>query len=73
MTQCEMRVFPLTTAQRGIWATQKITPHANLNIAEAVEISGPVDPVVFRRALEQLVAEAEELRVGIIERDGKPQ
>jgi enterobactin synthetase component F len=68
-----MRVFPLTTAQRGIWATQKITPHANLNIAEAVEISGPVDPVVFRRALEQLVAEAEELRVGIIERDGKPQ
>ncbi len=65
--------YPLTTAQRGIWTTQKITPHANLNIAEAVEITGSIDPELFRRALQQVVAEAEELRVGIVERDGRPQ
>lgn len=64
--------FPLTTAQRGIWATQKIAPQANLNIAEAVEISGSIDPELFRRALRQVVAEAEELRVGIVEQDGRP-
>jgi enterobactin synthetase component F len=73
MTQSGENAFPLTTAQRGIWATQKITPHANLNIAEAVEISGPVDPELFRRSLRQVVSEAEELRVGIVERDGRPQ
>jgi enterobactin synthetase component F len=73
MTQSAAKTFPLTTAQRGIWATQKITPHANLNIAEAVEISGPIDPGLFRRALHQVVAEAEELRVGIVEREGRPQ
>jgi enterobactin synthetase component F len=73
MMQCGTSRFPLTTAQRGIWATQKITPQANLNIAEAVEISGPVDPGLFRRALHHVVAEAEELRVSIVERDGRPQ
>lgn len=73
MTQFGENAFPLTTAQRGIWATQKITPHANLNIAEAVEICGPVDPGLFRRSLHQVVSEAEELRVGIVERDGRPQ
>jgi enterobactin synthetase component F len=73
MTPSEATMFQLTTAQRGIWATQKIMPHANLNIAEAVEISGPVIPEIFRRALEQVVAEAEELRVCIAERDGRPQ
>lgn len=73
MEKCGANMFSLTTAQRGIWATQKITPHANLNIAEAVEISGPVAPALFRQALEQLVAEAEELRVGIVERNGLPQ
>lgn len=73
MTQCEENAFPLTTAQRGIWATQKIAPHANLNIAEAVEINGPVDPELFRRSLRQVAAEAEELRTGVVEHDGRPQ
>lgn len=34
--------FPLTVAQRGLWMTQKIAPGAILNIAEAVEICGPI-------------------------------
>jgi len=72
MMQTRGKTFSLTTAQRGIWATQKIAPHANLNIAEAVEIDGAVDPGLFRRALQQLVAEAEELRVGVVEREGRP-
>lgn len=72
MTQFGTTMYPLTTAQRGIWATQKITPHANLNIAEAVEINGAINPELFRRALGQVVSEAEELRVGIVEQDGRP-
>jgi enterobactin synthetase component F len=65
--------FPLTVAQRGLWMTQKITPGAILNIAEAVEICGPIKPEIFRRALHQVVAEAEQLRVCVVEQNGKPQ
>jgi enterobactin synthetase component F len=65
--------FPLTVAQRGLWMTQKITPGANLNIAEAVEICGPIEPGIFRRALHQVVAEAEQLRVCVVEENGKPR
>src|SRR5260370_40564362 len=65
--------FPLTVAQRGLWMTQKITPGAILNIAEAVEICGPVKPEIFRQALHQVVAEAEQLRVSVVEQNGKPR
>jgi enterobactin synthetase component F len=65
--------FPLTTAQRGLWFSQKITPGAILNIAEAVEICGPIQPAAFQRALRQVVAEAEQLRVHIVEQDAKPR
>jgi enterobactin synthetase component F len=63
----------LTTAQRGLWFSQKITPGAILNIAEAVEICGPIKPEIFQRALHQVVAEAEQLRVRVVEQDSKPR
>ena len=43
--------LPLTTAQRGLWVGQKLASvEATLNIAEAVEIHGPIDPTLFQRA-----------------------
>src|SRR6202045_2393018 len=65
--------FPLTVAQRGLWMTQKITPGAILNIAEAVEICGPINSEIFQRALHQVTAEAEQLRVCVVEENGKPR
>lgn len=65
--------FPLTTAQRGLWFTQKISPSANMNIAEAVEIHGKIHPATFARALRQVASEAEQLRVQIIEEDAQPR
>jgi enterobactin synthetase component F len=65
--------FPLTTAQRGLWFSQKITPGAIMNIAEAVEICGPIRPEIFQQALHQVVAEAEQLRVRVIEQDARPR
>jgi enterobactin synthetase component F len=65
--------FPLTIAQRGLWFTQKITPGAIMNIAEAVEICGPIKSKIFQQALRQVVSEAEQLRVRIVEQDGKPR
>ena len=73
MNEYEHNSFPLTTAQRGLWFSQKITPGAIMNIAEAVEICGPIKPEIFQRALRQAVAEAEQLRVSVVEQDAKPR
>jgi enterobactin synthetase component F len=64
--------FALTTAQRGLWFTQRISPRATLNLAEAGEIRGQIQPEIFQRALRQVLREAEQLRVRIIERNGHP-
>lgn len=64
--------FPLTVAQRGLWFSQKMTPRALMNIAEAVEICGKVEPAIFQRALRQIIAETEQFRIRIVEQDGKP-
>jgi enterobactin synthetase component F len=68
----ERKAYPLTSAQRGFYFSQRIAPTANMNLAEAVEICGPITPEIFQRALRQVVVEAEELRIRIIEEDGKP-
>lgn len=58
--------LPLTTAQRGVWmGTLLRTQGGTFNIAEAVEILGPVDPALFRAALVQVAQEAETTRVSI--------
>ncbi|WP_086613026.1 non-ribosomal peptide synthetase [Acetobacter indonesiensis] len=58
--------LPLTTAQRGAWmGTLLRTQGGTFNIAEAVEILGPVDPALFRAALVQVAQEAETTRVSI--------
>jgi enterobactin synthetase component F len=65
--------LPLTTAQRGLWVGQKIgAADATLNIAEMLEICGPVQPELFKRALWQITREAQTLRVGIVEQQGRP-
>ena len=63
----------LTAAQRGLWFSQKMAAGAIMSIAEAIEICGPIQPEIFQRALRQVIAEAEQLRVRIVERDGKPE
>ncbi|MCU1261291.1 MAG: amino acid adenylation domain protein [Bryobacterales bacterium] len=73
LNECRNNSFPLTTAQRGLWFSQKIMPGAIMNIAEAVEICGPIRPEIFHQALHQVVAEAEQLRVRIVEQDAKPR
>ncbi|QAU25224.1 amino acid adenylation domain-containing protein [Dyella sp. M7H15-1] len=64
----------LTTAQRGLWVGQKIgAADATLNIAEMLEICGPVQPAIFMQALRQVTREAETLRVGVVEHRGQPR
>ncbi|GAA3486658.1 amino acid adenylation domain-containing protein [Streptomyces cremeus] len=58
----------LTAAQSGMWFAQALDPGSPAqNTAECLEIHGPVDPDVFARTLRQVAAEADSLRVRIVE------
>ncbi|MGA6966304.1 MAG: condensation domain-containing protein, partial [Xanthobacteraceae bacterium] len=50
--------LPLSAAQLGIWFAQRIGPSASAyNIGEYIEIKGSIDPILFERALEQVICE----------------
>src|SRR5215469_2160280 len=67
------KVLPLSAAQAGLWISQKAAaPDVTFNLAEYVEIHGPIDPGNFQVALRQLTAEVEATRLRIREIDGQP-
>ncbi|HWM05949.1 MAG TPA: condensation domain-containing protein, partial [Actinophytocola sp.] len=56
--------LPLTAAQAEMWVAQKVdTGNPMYNIAECVEIHGPVKVELFEAALRQVISEADALRV----------
>ena len=66
------QVLPLSAAQTGMWFAQKFGSSDSIfNLAESIEIHGPIDPVLFEAALRQAGMEADTVRVRFIEqRDG---
>src|SRR6266481_205013 len=68
------QVLPLTAAQTGMWFAQKFSsPDSIFNLAESVEIHGPIDPALFETALRQAGIEAETVRVRFIEQSDGPR
>lgn len=66
--------LPLTTGQRGVWASLQIAPKdAIFNIAEAVELHGVIDAELLRQALRRAAREIESTRVRIVQRSGPPR
>jgi len=60
-------MFGLSAAQLGIWFAQRLNPSTPAyNIGEYIEIHGSVDPILFERALRQVVAETDALRLQFI-------
>lgn len=67
-------MFPLSAPQLGIWFAQQINPSTSAyNIGEYIEICGSVDPVLFKQALQQVITEAEALRLKIIDHVDGPR
>ncbi|MES5820832.1 amino acid adenylation domain-containing protein [Streptomyces sp. RG80] len=57
-------VLDVSAAQRSMWFGQRLDPAGPAyNVGEYTEIRGPVDPVRFRKAVEQVVAATDTLRV----------
>src|SRR4030088_1810922 len=68
------QVLPLTAAQAGVWFAQKFSsPDSIFNLAESIEIHGPIDPALFEAALRQAGMEAETVRVRFIEQGDGPR
>ncbi|MEU6129435.1 amino acid adenylation domain-containing protein [Saccharopolyspora sp. NPDC047091] len=66
--------LPLSAAQAGIWFAQALD-RANpiYNTSEYVEIHGPVEPELFEEALNTVLAEAESLRLRVVEAADGPR
>src|SRR3954468_11888526 len=63
----ENNPLPLSDAQLGIWFAQTIDPSSPaFNLAEYLEIAGPIDAAFFETALRQVVDETETLRVRFV-------
>jgi nonribosomal peptide synthetase DhbF len=66
--------LPLTAAQAGMWFAQKFSSSDSIfNLAESIEIHGPIDPALFEAALRQAGMEAETVRVRFVERRDGPR
>ncbi|MEZ2221793.1 amino acid adenylation domain-containing protein [Rhizobium sp. RCC_161_2] len=72
MTRKERRL-PISPAQAGMWIGEKVGAAGLIfNLAESVEIHGPVNPENFRRALRQLTEEIDATQLRIHEIEGQP-
>ncbi|MFR9755699.1 amino acid adenylation domain-containing protein [Streptomyces sp. TR06-5] len=66
--------LPLTPAQSGIWFAQRIDSSLTIyNIAEYLDIAGPVDSDLFETALRRVVGETDALRVRFTENGETPE
>jgi amino acid adenylation domain-containing protein/thioester reductase-like protein len=65
--------LPLTASQTTMWLAQKFMPETEFNLAETIEIHGPLDVGMMQAALWQLTREAEALRVRFVEAGDSPR
>ncbi|MFI0715942.1 amino acid adenylation domain-containing protein [Streptomyces inhibens] len=64
MSRPQHRSWPLSIAQRGIWFAQQLDQDSpSYNIAEYLEIAGPIDVVLLDAAVRRVVAETDTLNV----------
>jgi len=68
-------VFAPSFGQERLWFLAHLEPDSDVayNVATAVEISGPLDPLAFQRALDSVLARHESLRTGVALIGGEPR
>ncbi|HEY9745827.1 MAG TPA: condensation domain-containing protein, partial [Oculatellaceae cyanobacterium] len=66
--------YPLTNAQASIWFAQMLEPeNPAYNIGEYIEISGAIDPDLFRLAVSRAVDQSDTLHLHFIATDEGPR
>ncbi|MBT2335408.1 amino acid adenylation domain-containing protein [Variovorax paradoxus] len=62
------RTAPLTSGQMAMWLGAKFaSPDTNFNLAEAIDIDGPIDPAIFTAAIRRVADEAEATRLSFVD------
>ncbi len=73
MTFPSTPALPLTGAQSGIWFDERLSSgRLAYNMADYLDVTGPLDEALLRRALEMVLDEAECTRARFLEVDGMP-
>ncbi|MBW0118649.1 condensation domain-containing protein, partial [Pseudonocardia abyssalis] len=68
------KLFPLTRAQRGVWAAQQLFPTATAyRVGQLVWLDGDVDTALFAEAVARTFTESAALRARFTDGDGPPQ
>src|ERR1700743_3071899 len=66
--------FSLARAQTEIWFGQTLDPESpNYNLGRYIEIFGPIDPVIFERALRKAINDIDTLWLNFDDAGEKPQ
>jgi enterobactin synthetase component F len=66
--------LPLSVAQTGIWFGQGLAPTSpTYNLAQFIQIDGPIDEAVFNRALRSVVRETDCLRTRFLDTPAGPR
>ncbi|HEY6350224.1 MAG TPA: amino acid adenylation domain-containing protein, partial [Candidatus Angelobacter sp.] len=69
----ETELRTLSAAQLSVWMAQKLDAQSPaFNIAEYIEILGPIDRALFERALRQIIRETGALRLRVVEAQTGP-
>lgn len=68
------RLSTLTQAELGLWYAQRLDPtNPVFNTGQYIDLRGPVDLPTFRRALTQVLTDADTLGFRIVDGDGSPR
>ncbi|MGW8654144.1 condensation domain-containing protein, partial [Nocardia salmonicida] len=65
-------LIPLSSAQTGMWFADGAHSGPATNIAQYVEIEGPLELALFNRAVHEACEETESLMVRVVEVEGRP-
>ncbi|MDH6703280.1 condensation domain-containing protein, partial [Streptomyces sp. MAA16] len=72
MLDPQAEILPLLAGQSGIWFAQQLDPTSPAyQIAEYVDIHGPIDQTLFEVALRQVISECEALRLRFTVTEGR--
>lgn len=66
--------WPLTAGQSGVWRAQQLAPaNPAYQVAECMEICGPIRPALFAAAMRRLLDECDIFRLRFTSEDGEPR
>ncbi|TQF01225.1 amino acid adenylation domain-containing protein [Kitasatospora acidiphila] len=66
--------WPLTAGQSGVWIAQQLDPASPAyQVAECMEICGPIRPALFAAAMRRLLDECDIFRIRFTDEDGEPR